>query len=159
MESISEAEAGTRPESSMRFNVESLGKVASRVKVGDHEWVFDQPHTVPGGENRGSSPLDVMVAAVAACAHYYAAAYLHGRGLPTVGLEVEVEAEKERTPAPRLGRFSMRVHLPAGTSDRQVAGIGRAVRSCPAYGTLIQPPTVELSIDVAGIPSKGKLSA
>lgn len=142
----------------MRFTVESLGKVASRVKVGDHEWVFDQPQAVAGGENRGSSPLDVMVAAVAACAHYYAAAYLHGRGLPTVGLAVEVEAEKERTPA-RLGRFSMRVHLPAGTSDRQVAGVERAVRSCPAYGTLIQPPTVELSIDVAGTPSEEKVSA
>jgi hypothetical protein len=71
---------------------------------------------------------------------------------------VEVEAEKERTPA-RLGRFSMRVHLPAGTSDRQVAGVERAVRSCPAYGTLIQPPTVELSIDVAGTPSEEKVSA
>jgi len=63
--------------------VESIGQVGSRTRVGDHELIFDQPGSVPGGEDRGPSPLDVLAASVAACAHYFAAAYLHGRGLPT----------------------------------------------------------------------------
>src|SRR5689334_11085104 len=65
----------------MKANIESIGKVASRAHVGGHELIFDQPAAVPGGDDRGPSPLDVMAVSVAACAHYYAAAYLHGRGL------------------------------------------------------------------------------
>jgi len=127
--------------------VESIGNVGSRARLGDHELVFDQPRTVPGGEDRGRSPLDVLAVSVAACAHYFAAAYLHGRGLPTDGLTVEVSTEKERVPVPRIGRLAIHVNLPAGLADAQVAGIERAIKSCPAYGTLLHPPNVEIAID------------
>ena len=142
----------------MKAVIESTGKVGSRVRLGDHELVFDQPATVPGGEDRGPSPLDVLGVSVAACAHYYAAAFLHGRGLPTAGLSVEVEAEKDRVP-PRIGRLSMKVRLPPGLSERQLVTAERAVKSCPAYGTLLHPPNVELSIEVEGGVTSDKLSA
>jgi len=131
----------------MKAVVESVGKVGSRARVEGHEFVFDQPRSVPGGEDRGPSPLDVMMASVAACAHYFAAAYLHGRGLATEGLIVEVDAEKERVPVSRIRSLAMRVKLPAGLSEKQVAGIERAIKSCPAYGTLLHSPTVEISLD------------
>jgi putative redox protein len=132
---------------SMKAVVESIGKVGSRVRLGAHELLFDQPASVPGGADRGPSPLDVMAASVAACAHYFAAAYLHGRGLPVEGLTVQVETEKERVPVSRIGRLAMRIKLPPGLSDRHVAGIERAIKSCPAYGTLLHCPTVELAIE------------
>jgi uncharacterized OsmC-like protein len=131
----------------MKAVVESIGKVGSRARVEGHEFVFDQPRSVPGGEDRGPSPLDVMTASVAACAHYFAAAYLHARGITTEGLIIEVEAEKERVPVSRIGRLAMRVKLPAGLSDNQVAGIARAIKSCPAYGTLLHPPAVDITIE------------
>jgi uncharacterized OsmC-like protein len=143
----------------MKATVESIGKVGSRVRLGGHQLVFDQPAAVPGGADRGPSPLDVMAAAVAACAHYYAAAYLNGRGLPTDGLTVDVEADKERVPVSRLGRFSMNVRLPAGLDERHVAGIGRAIKSCPAYGTLLHPPPVELTVDGGAVPPREAQSA
>ena len=98
----------------MKAIIESAGKVASRVRLGDHELVFDQPRSVPGGEDRGPSPLDLMAVSVAACAHYYAAAFLYARGLSTEGLSVEVEFEKERLPVSRIGHLALKVHLPAG---------------------------------------------
>jgi putative redox protein len=131
----------------MKVVIESFGKVASRVRVGGHELVFDQPATVPGGEDRGPSPLDVMSASVAACAHYFAAAYLFGLGLSPEGLTVEASAEKERVPVSRIGRLELKVHVPAGLDQRHVAGIERAIKSCPAYGTLLHPPSVTLSIE------------
>ena len=146
----------------MKAVIESIGKVGSRVRLGEHELVFDQPPPVPGGEDRGPSPLDVMVAAVAACAHYFAAAYLHGRGLPTEGLTLEVEAEKARLPVARIGRLVMRVKLPAGLEERHVAGIERAIKSCPAYGTLLHPPSVEIEIETGGgspvVPPDGRVA-
>jgi uncharacterized OsmC-like protein len=133
----------------MKAIVESIGKVGSRVRVGEHELIFDQPASVPGGEDRGPSPLDVMAVSVAACAHYYAAAYLTGRGLSPEGLAVEVEAEKERVPVSRIGRITIEVRVPAGLDERQMTGIERAIKSCPAYGTLLHPPVVEVAVAAA----------
>jgi putative redox protein len=146
-------------EAIMKAVVESAGKVASRTRLGNHELVFDQPATVAGGEDRGPSPLDVLAVSVAACAHYYAAAVLQRRGLSTEGLCVEVESEKERTPSPRLGRLSMKVRLPPGLSEGQLATVERAIKSCPAYGTLLHPPTVELTLEVPDGTTSGRLSA
>jgi uncharacterized OsmC-like protein len=132
----------------MKAVIESLGQVASRARVGAHELVFDQPATVPGGQDRGPSPLDAMAIAVAACAHYYAAAFLYARGLPTEQLTVEVDTEKERAPVPRIGRLSLTVHVPPGLTERQRAAVASAIKSCPAYGTLQHPPSVELNVEV-----------
>lgn len=129
----------------MKVIVESVGAVASRVTLGDHELVFDQPASVPGGEDRGPSPLDVMAAAIGACAHYFAAAYLHARKMSVEGLRVEVEAEKVREPQPRFGRLSLRLVLPAAVPDHYRPQIERAVRNCPAYGTLVHSPELELT--------------
>jgi len=131
----------------VKISVESAGAVASRVKLGNHELVFDQPATVPGGADRGPSPLDVMAATVGACAHYFAAAFLQARKLPADGLRVEVEAEKVREPQPRFGHLSIRVVLPAAVPEQYRPQIERAVRNCPAYGTLVHPPELELTFD------------
>ncbi|HEV8248303.1 MAG TPA: OsmC family protein [Polyangiaceae bacterium] len=125
--------------------IESAGGVASRVKLGSHELLFDQASPVPGGEDRGPSPLDVLAVAVAACMHYFAAAFLFGRKLPVEGLRVEVEAQKVRDPSPRLGKLSLHVTLPPGVPEHYLPAIERAVRNCPAYGTLLKPPEVELT--------------
>ena len=130
----------------MKAIVQSAAKVGSRVRLGDHDLLFDQPGTVPGGEDRGPSPLDVLVASIAACAHYFAAAYLHARGLPTAGLTVEIEADKEQVPTPRVGRMALKVRVPPKLRPEHLIGIERAIRRCPAYGTLVRPPSIELAI-------------
>ena len=116
------------------------------MQLGSHELLFDQPSPVPGGEDRGPSPLDVMAAAVGACAHYFAAAFLQARKLSVEGLRVEVEAEKVREPSPRFGKLSIRVLLPPDVPEHYLPQLERAVRNCPAYGTLKSPPDVELSL-------------
>jgi uncharacterized OsmC-like protein len=131
----------------VRVTIESIGKVGSRARVRSHELVFDQPASVPGGEDRGPSPLDVMSLSVGACAHYFAAAYLYARGLSPEGLSVEVMAGKERVPVGRIGHLEMKVNLPPGLTPLHVAGIERAIKGCPAYGTLLHPPEVDIAID------------
>jgi hypothetical protein len=61
-------------------------------------------------------------------------------------LAVEVETEKERLPIARLGRISLKVRLPVGLAERQIAGIERAIRRCPAYGKLLHPPAVDVTL-------------
>lgn len=129
----------------MKIVIESVGGVASRVALGSHQIVFDQPSAVPGGEDRGPSPLDVMAATVGACAHYFAAAFLLARKIPVEGLRVEVAAEKVREPQPRFGKVSIRLVLPAVVPESYLPQIERVVRNCPAYGTLVHPPELELT--------------
>ncbi len=129
----------------MKAVVESAGGVASRVTLGSHVLTFDQPGSVPGGEDRGPSPLDVMAVTVGACAHYFAAAFLTARKLSPEGLKVEIEAEKVREPQPRFGKLSVRVIVPAAVPKEYFPQIERVVRNCPAYGTLVHPPELELT--------------
>ena len=131
----------------MKAVIESIGAVGSRVRLGTHELSFDQPTLVPGGQDRGASPLDVLIVSVGACAHYFAAAFLQGRSLPVDTLRVEVEWAKDRAPTPRVSAVSIHVILPADVPDQYLPAIERAVRNCPAYGTLLHPPEVQLHID------------
>jgi putative redox protein len=130
----------------MKAVIASAGGVASSVQIGSHTLLFDQPGSVPGGEDRGPSPLDVLAATVGACAHYFAAAFLEVRKLSPQGLRVEVDAIKVREPSPRFGKLSIHVVLPVGVPEHYLPQIERAVRNCPAYGTLVHSPEVELSI-------------
>src|SRR5689334_18551638 len=130
----------------MKASIESAGGVASRVQLGSHTLTFDQPPAVPGGGDHGPSPLDVLVVSVGACAHYFAAAFLQARRLSVEGLRVEVEAHKGKAPSPRIDKLSVHVMLPAGVNESLLPSIERAIRNCPAYGTLVHPPDVELTV-------------
>ena len=143
----------------MKAVLDSIGKVGSRARLGQHEMVFDQPPGVPGGEDRGPSPLDVMVLSVAACAHYFASAFLYARGHATDALTVEVESEKQRLPVPRIGRLTLKVRLPAGLSEWEIKGIERAIKGCPAYGTLLHPPTLEIVVEAPAVVGDERRSA
>jgi uncharacterized OsmC-like protein len=140
----------------MKVIIESAGKVASRVRLGEHEIVFDQPPPVRGGEDRGPSPLDVLVASVGACAHYYAAAFLQARGVPVATLAVEVEADKEHLPVPRVARLALKVRVPDSLSEQQLIGVVRAIKRCPAYGTLVSAPAVDLSVEIVRAEGDGR---
>jgi uncharacterized OsmC-like protein len=109
--------------------------------------------------DRGPAPLDVMMVSVAACAHYFAAAFLYGRGRATEKLTVEVEAEKERVPISRIGRLAITVRVPPGLSEREIAGIERAIKACPAYGTLVRSPTVEIRVEGGSLANEGRRTA
>jgi len=130
----------------MKATIESLGGVASHVRIGSHELTFDQTNAAPGGMDLGPSPLDVLAVSAGACAHYYAAAFMFARKIPVEGLRVDVEAEKTRDPVPRFGRITIRVTLPVAFPEEYLPAIDRAVRHCPAYGTLTHLPLVELEV-------------
>ena len=98
-----------------------------------------------------------MLASVAGCAHYFASAYLMARGITTDSVRVEAEAEKSRPArAAPCARQHPRV-LPPEVLQEMLAGIERAVRGCPAYGTLVHPPEVDLSLERGDRPEDAAL--
>jgi hypothetical protein len=47
------------------------------------------------------------------------------------------------------------VRLPAALSELELAGVERAVKACPAYGTMVSPPAVTVVIETA-LPGAGE---
>lgn len=133
----------------MKLVIESAGGVASRVRLGEHELLFDQPSAVPFGRDLGPSPLHVLAAAVGACAHYFVAAYLQARQLPVADLRVHVTVDKVKQPTPRFGTLSMRVEVPSGLTPEQLRAVERVVKACPAFGTMLHGTDIQLTVDVA----------
>ncbi len=71
----------------MEVLVEHLGNVQFEIKARAHTILCDQP-VDKGGDDEGMTPPELMLAALASCAGYYAAEYLKKKGLATEGTRV-----------------------------------------------------------------------
>jgi putative redox protein len=131
----------------MEVTVEHLGAVQFEVKARQHTLVSDQP-SENGGFDEGMTPPELMLASLASCAGFYAAAYLKKHKLAEQGTRVRVTAEKAKGPA-RLEKFRIEVDAPVGLTAEQMKGVEDAVHHCLIHNTLLQPPMIELVVKAA----------
>ena len=123
--------------------VRHLGDVRFEVAARGHRAICDQPLS-NGGSDAGMTPPEFLLAALGACAGFYAAQYLRARQLSSGGLEVRVAADKATQPA-RLDGFSIQVTVP-GLDEKHIAGVERAVKLCLIHNTFTHPPRIETII-------------
>jgi putative redox protein len=129
----------------MEMTVQYAGGVSFEVDAGGHKVLCDQPEN-NGGEDKGMSPPEFLLASLGTCAAYYALQYLKTRSLPTEGLNVRVKAEKAMQPA-RLDSFEIEVEAPGADQDeRHREGLLRAVKSCLIHNTLLNAPAIKIEI-------------
>jgi putative redox protein len=131
----------------MEVTVEHLGAVQFEVKARQHTLISDQP-SENGGFDEGMTPPELMLASLASCAGFYAAAYLKKHKLAEQGTRVRVRAEKAKGPA-RLENFRIEVDAPVALTDEQMKGVEEAVHHCLIHNTLLQSPKIELVVRVA----------
>ena len=130
----------------MEVIAEYLGKTKFAVSARGHRVICDQP-VENRGEDAGLTPPEFMLAALGACAGYYAAEYLNTRGLESRELAVRVTADKALHPA-RLGSFRIEVNVP-GLDERNREGVLRAVKACLIHNTLLSSPAVDVAVNCA----------
>lgn len=106
-----------------------------------HSLISDQP-VDNGGNDEGMTPPELLLAALATCAGYYAAQYLKTRNLSTEGLSVHVVAEKALQPA-RMARFQVVVSA-TPLDEKNTAGMLRSVHACLVHNTLLNMPEIEV---------------
>src|SRR3954467_455796 len=109
----------------MEVTVEHLGAVQFEVKARQHTLISDQP-SENGGFDEGMTPPELMLASLASCAGFYAAAYLKKHKLGELGTRVRVTAEKAKRPA-RLENFKIEVDAPVALTEEQMKGVEEAV--------------------------------
>jgi uncharacterized OsmC-like protein len=127
----------------MEVLADYLGGTKFAAEARGHQVLCDQPRD-NGGSDEGMSPPEFLLTALATCAAYYAVQYLKVRALPTANLQVRVNAEKAQQPA-RLASFQIDVGVP-NLDERHQAGLLRAVKACLIHATLLNAPTIEVSI-------------
>ena len=110
-----------------------------------HQIIIDQPLD-NRGTDEGMTPPELLLASLGTCAMYYTADYLRRNQQPAQGMEVFVDAEKATAPA-RLGRFTIRVVIPAVTDPAHLEGARRTAEKCLVKNTLLLTPTIELTVE------------
>lgn len=131
----------------MELIVNYSGGTQFEVDAHGHKVVCDQP-VINGGADAGMSPPEFLLASLGTCAAFYAAQYLRARSLPTGGLKVRISAEKAAGPA-RLAAFRIEIEAPGLGDEKHQQGVLRAAKSCLIHNTLMQPPSIEMTLNTA----------
>lgn len=111
-----------------------------------HRLLVDQPAKA-GGEDSAPMPIELLGAALGTCVAYYVREFLDARALDATGLRVEVAPQWTTEPR-RLGRFDVRVILPADLPEPYPAMLERVARTCPAGATLELGSEVEFDFAI-----------
>jgi len=122
--------------------VTSQGGDAYAVAIGEHTLVVDQPVRA-GGTDTGPTPTELFVAGLAACVAFYGGKYLREHELhPTLTVRTHYTWA---LPPTRVARIALTVEAP-GLPDAHRAAFEEAIGHCSVHNSLIEPPSVELTV-------------
>ncbi|MFE9107852.1 OsmC family protein [Actinomadura geliboluensis] len=118
---------------------------AFTVLIRDHVIDVDQPY-VSGGMDEGPTPVELFVAALAACAAHYARRYLAGRALPATGVEITAGFVMNPGVPTRVARIRLHLRPPVDVPAEALRGLEAAVGSCTVHNSILDAPEVELDV-------------
>jgi len=104
----------------------------------------DQP-VHQGGGGTASSPFDLFLVSLAACAGFYALAFCKERDIPTEKAGVVMRMEKNPD-TKMIGRISIELQLPAEFPERYKRAVIKAVDTCTVKAHLMKPPVIEIEL-------------
>src|SRR5689334_18217800 len=125
-----------------------------QIDVGAHHLTADEPVSF-GGTDTGSSPYDLILAALGACTSMTIGFYARKRKWPLKDITVTLRHSKIHakdcddceTKEGRIDRINMEIHLDGGLSDEQRAKLMEVAGKCPVHQTL----TSEINIKTRAI--------
>jgi uncharacterized OsmC-like protein len=137
----------------MEVLINQIEGVRFSVQARSHTITCDQPQE-NGGTDAGMTPPEFLLASLGTCAAFYGAEYLRTRNLARSGVTVSVSAEKLKGPA-RLGNFRIRLDCPVCLTTEQRDGLIRSIEHCLVKNTLLNPPQIDVSLEVPCLAGAG----
>lgn len=111
---------------------------------GPYTVMTDQPPT-GGGAGTAPTPFALFLASLGTCAGIYVLGFCKQRGLPTEG--IRIVQQSERDPATGLvSHVGLQVHLPPEIPEKYHAAIIRSAEQCTVKKHLESPPHIEVVI-------------
>jgi putative redox protein len=127
---------------------------AQKIDIGTHKLTSDEPVSF-GGTDTGSSPYDLLLAALGACTSMTIGLYARKRKWPLDDITVSLRHEKIHardcddcdTKEGKVDRIWREIHLTGNLSDEQRAKLMEIADKCPVHRTL----TSEINIKTRAI--------
>jgi putative redox protein len=116
------------------------------VRMRDHRVRTDQPQE-SGGHDLGPSPVELLVASMAACAAFYAGRFLDRHGESRRGLAVTAEYRTAADPLVRVAEVFLAVRVPAGLSERRKTALPAVVQHYTVHKTLRHAPEIVIKLN------------
>jgi uncharacterized OsmC-like protein len=139
------ASARNDSEGDAAVTVDVVGGDAYRIEIRGHTLVVDQPVDA-GGEDRGPTPTELFVAALAACVAFYAGRYLSRHGVANDGLRVSAAYDMATDRPARVVAVRLRLVVPDGLPDDRRSALLAVATHCTVHNSLTDPPTVDIRL-------------
>ena len=113
------------------------------IEIGANKLTADEPVSF-GGTDTGSSPYDLLLAALGACTSMTIGLYARKRGWPVKDITVSLRHSKIHaqdcddceTKEGRIDRINMEIHIDGALTDEQRAKLMEVAGKCPVHETL-----------------------
>jgi len=131
------------PEGTVRVAERGDGKFTQVVLDGRHELVADEPRS-HGGDDRGPSPYELLLAALGACTSMTLRMYADRKEWPLEGVSVDLRHDRIHaedcadceTEKGKIDRIERRVTLMGDLDDDQRQRLLEMADRCPVHRTL-----------------------
>ena len=114
-----------------------------RISVRGHDIIVDQPG--PASGDAGPTPTELFVAALAACAGFYARRFLARHGLADGDLSIACDFAWASDHS-RVTAIAMRVETPTGIPAELHPALMRVLEHCVVHESIRAVPTVSYDI-------------
>jgi len=116
---------------------------SQKIEIGSHHLTADEPVSF-GGSDTGSSPYDLILAALGACTSMTIGLYARKRKWPVENITVSLrhskihaaDCEECETKEGRIDRIELDIHLDGALTDEQRAKLMEIAEKCPVHQTL-----------------------
>ncbi|SHJ43174.1 Uncharacterized OsmC-related protein [Malonomonas rubra DSM 5091] len=128
----------------MPVSISFPGGVKVAAQVDGFEIVTDQP-AEDGGEGSAPAPYDLFLASIGTCAGFYVMRFCQERDLPTEGLEMSLDIERDMETR-KLLKVILDIKMPEGFPSKYHKAVQKAAELCSVKKALTYPPEFETTV-------------
>jgi ribosomal protein S12 methylthiotransferase accessory factor len=136
----------------MEMNLNFPGGVAVEAVWKGHTIRTDQP--APHGGDSAPAPFDLFLASIATCAGFYALRFCQERQLPTEGLALSMDFDKNPE-TKMISTIRIRLTPPKDFPEKYNAAIVRAMDTCAVKRHILDAPAFEVGLASEPAPFAG----
>ena len=96
-----------------------------------------------GGEGSAPEPFDLFLASIAACAGVFALGFCQSRDLPTEGMSLSMDCERDEQKK-LFSKMTIHLKLPEGFPEKYRSGVIRAMELCTVKRHMHDAPEFEI---------------
>ncbi len=126
------------------------------ITAGKHELIADEPTTVPGGQNLGPDPYDLLLMSLGTCTVMTVKQYAQRKGWELGDIYMELRHNKSHVedcetcedPSSKIDVIQKELIIKGSLTDEQKDKLLEISKKCPVHKTLLNELRIESSISV-----------